>query len=82
MANGNEMLDDTEFENRLQTLTGDDLSRFIAHQLYEHRKEDKLVAQRVIDLEARGKKFAGTVGGLSGALGGAIIAGIDYLMKK
>ena len=78
----NEMTSDMEFENVLNTLHGDDLTKLVARTLYNHCADEAKQEERIVNLEAQGHKLFGVTGGLSAILGGAIIAVINHFGIK
>ncbi len=86
----NDITDAIDLEEKLKHLQGDELSKLIARQLYEHvqqqQKTDAAVVEvntkqcaRLEALENRDKKFAGAVGGASGVIGAVLIAVVNRI---
>ena len=75
------MLNDAEFENEIREMSDRQLSEFTARQVLGLCKRIKGNEGRITSLEGRSKKAFGITGGISGALGAAVVALIDYFAK-
>ncbi len=71
MPNGQEMINDMEFEKSLSRLTGDELTRFVARQLYIHCKEDRKLT----------KKTLGFTTGAASMVGAVVVSLVNYFSK-
>ncbi len=80
--NGQALIDALEFREKINKLSGDDLTRFFAEQFYAHCERETILIRRVSALEARDRKVFGYVGGLASFIGTAIGAGILFLYEK
>lgn len=78
MPNG--ILSEAEFENEIKNLSDRQLSEFVARQVYDICKQREAEDKRIAVLEGRDKKFAGALGGVSGAVGAILVSVIDYFV--
>ncbi len=84
MPNGKEMLNELDFENKINELGENQLEliKFLARQQYTANKILLLHEGRIAFVEKKDTKVFGLVGGGAGFLG-AIIAGIcDYFLRR
>ncbi len=84
MADDIDMLDDMEFETQL-TAMGDDqpeLLKFVARQTFTTSKVLVNHGKRIKSLEKTNKKTFGIIGAVSAVLATAVVATMDYLLKR
>ena len=82
MPNG--MLNDLEFENRLNNM-GDnqlELIKFVARQQFTSSKLLSIHDKKISDLETGDRRASGIVGGISGTITSVIIGVISYFTNK
>ena len=78
----NEMLNDLEFENRINEL-GDnqtELIKFVARQQFTSSKLLAIHDTKIASLESGDRKTSGIVGGISGTITAVIINIINYFV--
>lgn len=84
MPDGKEMLNELEFESRLQEF-GDnqlELLKFVARQQFQTSKILPHHNKRITNLENRDRKAFGVSGGIGGIIGATIASVIDYLLRR
>lgn len=82
MPNGENLLNDMEFEQRLTELEGDELTKFLARQLYAHCKSEAGHGSRIGALESRDRKVFGYIGALGTFVGGLAVGLINFIMNR
>ncbi len=81
MPNGNEFLNDMEFEDRLTELGDDQLEliKFVARQEYETHKVLKAHDKRISLLENRDLKTFSVTSGIGAIIGSGIIIASEFI---
>lgn len=80
MPNG--MLNDLEFEQRIQQMNDRELLEFTARQMYDVCLTVNNHDSRIGTLENRDKKSFGLASGIGTFIGAVIVAIIDFLTRK
>lgn len=84
MADEIDMLEEAEFENQINAI-GDDstaLTKFVAWQQFRASKVMLSHGKRIRKLEQANRKTFGIVGAVAAILATAVVAAIDYLLKR
>jgi len=75
MPNGKYILNDLQFDKEIKEMPVRELLEYTAKLSYSN-------AIRITSLESSKKKTSGVVGGASGLIAAAIVAMIDYFMRR
>ncbi len=76
-----DMVNEAEFENEMKEMSDRQLSEFTARQIVAICKRCTTEDVRITALEGQSKKAFGITGGVSGAVGAAVIAILDFIIK-
>ena len=82
MSNGDEMLDDLEFERQIGKLSDRGLQEFTARQVYETRKIVYSNTGRIDNLESNRRKTYAVTGGIGSMIGAAVVAVFNYFFNR
>lgn len=81
MPNGNCVLNELDFERKIQTMPDRQLLEFVARQNYTTEIRCVNHAKRITSLESGNQRMSSLTGGISGTIAGIIIGIISYFTK-
>ena len=82
MPNGRYFLNDMEFEQHIKNLSDRELLEFTARQTYDVSILAASNKKRVGKLESQSNKRSGVRGGGGAMIGAAVVAVIDYFVRR
>ena len=82
MPNGKYILNELDFEKRIDGMADRQLLEFVARQNYETCIRCGDHNNRLKTLEAGNKKLSGIVGGITGTITAVIIGVINYIVRN
>jgi len=82
MPNGNEMLDELQFDKLIKGKTDRELSEFTARQVFELCREVEAGSKRIDSLESHDRKTFGIAGGIGGGAATVLGVAIVAILKR
>lgn len=82
MPNGLEFLSDMELEDRIKRMDDRELLEFNTRQTYHAYVLSASNERRIVVLEKRDKKFFGFIGSIGTFVGAAIVAFVEFLIRR
>ena len=82
MQNGQQILNELEFEQHIAKLKSRELIEFIARQQYDMARVCPAHDKRIKGLEVRRRKELGASSGAGAIIGGLVMGAIDYFLRR
>lgn len=82
MPNGNNVINELDFESKIGALKDRELLEFVARQNYETCIRCEKHNTRITALEGQSKKISGVTGGITGTITAVIIGVLGYFFPK